>query len=100
MTLSKDAAALLAALPDDGSAVGNLRLRGELRLAEGRYRAAANELVDAGLARRGRGRGGSLARTTKADRSVVASPAAVPGTAPSEKRPRGRGAKGKEKNGQ
>ena len=97
MTLSKDAAALLAALPDDGSAVGNPRLRGELRLPEGQYRAAVDELVDAGLAKRGRGRGGSLARTTKADRSAVTSPAPVPGTAPFEKRPRGRGAKGKEK---
>ncbi len=60
--LSSDARALLDRLPVDGSARGNSALRGELGWGEDRYLAARNELLDAGYARRWKGRGGTLKR--------------------------------------
>ena len=75
--LSSVAAAVLAALPADGTSVGNARLRGHLGLDAPAYRTAVGELQTAGLVRTGRGRGGTLARlgvaapqTTRAKRKV------------------------------
>ena len=60
--------ALLAALPADGSAIGNIRLRRQLAAALGtdisetRYEQARDELVEAGAVTKGQGRGGSVRR--------------------------------------
>lgn len=60
--ISVEAGKLLHVLPVDGSAVGNTWLRSRLELDNEAYKKAKNELLDAKLVRRGRGRGGSLAR--------------------------------------
>ena len=62
--LSRGATQVLAALPATGASVGNGRLRSELGMADSEYRAAVQELESRGLVRRGRGRGGSLARVS------------------------------------
>lgn len=64
-------AALLAAVPADGSAIGNQslleRLRGQHpQLDEERFRALRDVLVAEGLLARGRGRGGAVRRTSGA----------------------------------
>lgn len=62
--------ALLGLLPEDGSAVGNQTLRDQLasrlgtEVPEADYLAARDALVDAGVARKGKGRGGSLSRAS------------------------------------
>ncbi len=61
MGLSPAAQTVLSAIPPDGASTGNGRLRATTGLDEATYGAAVDELVAAGLARRGRGRGGSLA---------------------------------------
>lgn len=60
--VSPQADQILAALPRDGSAMGNVRLRSRLELDNETYLSAREELLAAGLVRLGRGRGGSLAR--------------------------------------
>ena len=60
--LSADARTLLAQLPADGSARGNASLREELGWDDDLYLAARNELLDAGLARKWKGRGGTVKR--------------------------------------
>ena len=60
--LSANARTLLARLPADGSARGNASLREELGWDDDRYLAARNELLDAGLARKWKGRGGTVKR--------------------------------------
>ena len=62
LELSVDACRLFEALARDGPARGNGTLRRELGLEEPAYDVAAEALVRAGLAGRGAGRGGSLAR--------------------------------------
>ena len=59
--LSSAALVVLAAIPADGASIGNGRLRAMTELDEPAYKAAVDELVAAGLLRRGRGRGGSVA---------------------------------------
>lgn len=59
--LSARATALLSLLPPDGAAVGNGRLRQVSGFDEPSYQRAVAELIAAGRAKRGRGRGGSLA---------------------------------------
>ncbi|MDA8310766.1 MAG: DEAD/DEAH box helicase family protein [Actinomycetota bacterium] len=59
--LSSAAQTVRSAIPPDGASIGNARLRAMTGLDDPVYRAAVEELVGAGLVRRGRGRGGSLA---------------------------------------
>ena len=59
--LSPAAQTVRSAIPPDGASIGNGRLRAMTKLDEATYRAAVEELVGAGLVRKGRGRGGSLA---------------------------------------
>ena len=63
--LSPDARALLNRLPADGSALGNRMLREELGWGEDRYLSARNELLDAGYARKWKGRGGTVKRVVE-----------------------------------
>ncbi|MGO9078703.1 MAG: hypothetical protein ACLQDY_06625 [Streptosporangiaceae bacterium] len=66
--LSLHATRILARLPQDGTAVGQIRMRGLVDLSNDEYRKAVEELAQAQLVRLGRGRGGSLARQeTKLD---------------------------------
>ena len=64
--------ALLAALPEDGSTIGNMALRRTLAqtfaedVAEDLYERARDELHDAGQVEKGRGRGGSVRRAAVA----------------------------------
>jgi len=64
--LSPGALSLLSAIPADGASIGNGRLRATTELDDSDYRAAVDELVAAGVLRRGRGRGGSVARVDEA----------------------------------
>lgn len=60
--------AILAALPSDGSSIGNIRLRRDLsetlgrNISESAYERARDELADEGLLVKGQGRGGSVRR--------------------------------------
>lgn len=73
--LSVDAAMLLAALPGDGSTVGNYSLRSKLNLDDGTYTEAKAELRSANLIKVGVGYGGTVARTSVlADSSVTEEP--------------------------
>jgi len=70
--LSLHATRILARLPLDGTAVGQIRLRGLVDLSNEEYRKVLEELTAAGLVRLGRGRGGSLARQeSRLDPEVV-----------------------------
>lgn len=60
--LTKDEAALLAVVPEDGSTIGNARAREALSWDEERYFPVRNALADKGMVIRGVGRGGSLRR--------------------------------------
>jgi len=60
VSLPPDAQLLLELLSADGSGAGNLSLRRQSRLSDDAYRDAVEELVKAGVVRRGPGRGGSL----------------------------------------
>ena len=73
--LSEQAEAVLSLLPEDGSGIGNGRLRDLSGLDEPTYDLVVLALVALGKARRGRGRGGSLARSDGAgDGSASARP--------------------------
>jgi hypothetical protein len=61
--LSEDAQALLARLPTDGSTKGNIALQRELGWDADRYYVARDDVEDAGLLVRGRGRGGTVRLT-------------------------------------
>ena len=55
--------ALLAAVPEDGSSIGNQALQDQLKtqfagLTEAQFMAARDALIEAGQLRKGRGRGG------------------------------------------
>ncbi|HAT2246974.1 TPA: SAM-dependent DNA methyltransferase [Aeromonas hydrophila] len=59
--------ALLAAVPEDGSSIGNQALQDQLKtqfagLTEAQFMAARDALIEAGQLRKGRGRGGSVLR--------------------------------------
>jgi hypothetical protein len=81
--LSLDATRILARLPLDGTAVGQLRLRGLVNLSNEEYRQALEELLHAGLVRLGRGRGGSVARL-ETQPAAGAGPTDTPGLVPRE----------------
>jgi adenine-specific DNA-methyltransferase len=67
-TVSDIKRAFLAALPKDGSSMGNIRLRRDLaetlgkEITESLYEQVRDELVDEGKAAKGQGRGGSVRR--------------------------------------
>ena len=71
-----DADILLLQLPSNGLALGNGTLRESLGWDEARYDAARDALVAAGLAEKGRGRGGSLRRADSPATSGI-SPSAL-----------------------
>ena len=60
---SSDIATLLAAVPADGSTIGNIRLRNALGWDEDRYTAARDALVNSGTLLKGVGKGGSVRRS-------------------------------------
>ena len=60
--LNEQADAVLALIPEDGSTIGNGRLRGLSGLDEATYRVVILGLEVAGKVRRGPGRGGTVAR--------------------------------------
>lgn len=62
-TTGAEEAAIVQAMPADGSTVGNIRLRAQLGLDSERYAELTGELKALGLLAVGRGRGGSLALT-------------------------------------
>jgi hypothetical protein len=72
--MSIDAAMLLAAIPSDGSTVGNYSLRSQLDLDDETYAEAKGELRTAGLIKIGVGYGGTVARVS-----------AIPGAGVAEK---------------
>jgi hypothetical protein len=74
--LSVEASMLLAALPPDGSTVGNYSLRGQLDLDDETYKKAKQELRAAGLIKVGVGYGGTVGRAS-----------ATPAAAEEEERP-------------
>ncbi len=79
--LSAAATRVLGVVPADGASIGNGRLRSMTELDEPAYKAAVDELVAAGLLRRGRGRGGSVALVGEVPASNGS------GGAPAETRP-------------
>jgi hypothetical protein len=74
--LGPDERAILAAVPPDGSTIGNLALRANLKWLRQsqRYFTARNKLVEAGLLLRGRGRGGSARLAVTDERDDRGSP--------------------------
>lgn len=61
---SIEAALIFAALPADGSTMGNVRLRTQLGFDEDTYAQAKQQLIDSGQVVPSRGYGGTLARVT------------------------------------
>jgi hypothetical protein len=73
--LSPTSLMILAGLPRDGSTKGNIQLRSLLDIEDDAYAASKQELLDAGLVRAGKGKGGTLARVETlppTDESLVA----------------------------
>jgi len=70
-SLSKVAGQILSHLPPDGKPIGNIVLRRELELNEEKFFGARSELIRAGLATSGKGKGGSLRRVAQ-NRSQIA----------------------------
>jgi adenine-specific DNA-methyltransferase len=76
--------ALFDCVPTDGSAIGNLKLRGRVASRLGRdvdeadYLAAQQALVDAGRLIRGKGRGGSVMRAQAADSALTLEAKPIP----------------------
>jgi hypothetical protein len=74
--------AFLAALPKDGSSIGNIRLRRDLaetlgqEIAESLYEQVRDELIAEGKAAKGQGRGGSVRRLEAHDQAEAAQRAA------------------------
>ncbi|WP_143195798.1 hypothetical protein [Archangium sp. Cb G35] len=62
MALSKDEEKLLGFVPEDGTAIGNIRLRGFLGWKEQRYWDVRDSLIENGILLIGRGKGGSVFR--------------------------------------
>ena len=75
--------ALLAAVPEDGSSIGNQALLDALKgqfgeLTEAQFMAARDALIEGGQLRKGRGRGGSVLRadgTAPAAKPAMCKPA-------------------------
>lgn len=61
--LARHKEALLAAIPADGTAMGNGALREKVQLSVADYQSVVDELIDDGSVERWRGRGGTLRRT-------------------------------------
>jgi hypothetical protein len=64
---SADKARLLAKVPADGSAVGNIALRGSLKWSEHRYWYVRDSLLEEGAIARAKGRGGAVRRVLHVD---------------------------------
>jgi hypothetical protein len=62
-----DRARLLAHVPADGSAIGNIALRGSLKWSERRYWYARDSLLEEGTIARAKGRGGAVRRVLLED---------------------------------
>ncbi|MCC2638625.1 MAG: type restriction-modification system, subunit [Moraxellaceae bacterium] len=76
-------AALLAAVPADGAAIGNQSLLEKLRgrhpqLTEDAYRAVRDTLIDEGVLAKGRGRGGAVRRASLSTAYTAATSTAAP----------------------
>lgn len=81
-TSPEDEGALLGLVPEDGSSMGNNRLRRELEWEEARYFEVRDRLVEEGILSVGRGRGGTVYRA----RPVPPTKAAQKPTKVSERR--------------
>lgn len=68
--LSNDAKKLYEFVPTDGRSVGNKALRVRLHWRDDTYLSVRQELLDAGLLRLGRGRGGSVRRAGEVEQGV------------------------------
>jgi hypothetical protein len=62
--LSPNAQRLFDQLPEDGTAVGNSKLRENINLSSNEYESATEELLTNNVVQKWRGRGGSLRRVT------------------------------------
>src|SRR5450755_3969097 len=71
--LSTEEVALYAAVPVDGSTIGNQRAQQRLKWADEKYWRVRDSLVDKDLIARGRGRGGTLRRVIESIRTEVVS---------------------------
>src|SRR3954454_22121918 len=91
----------IAALGDLGGSAGNGRLRDTLGWQEETYRNVQAELVEEGVISIGRGRGGSVALSTKGEKNPEAQPTLpIPPPQPSAPLPKRAGkAERNEKNG-
>ena len=83
--LSIDAERLLAALPSDGSTVGNYSLRSRLDLDDETYRQAKRELRKEGLINVGVGYGGTVARASALPSAAVVEETSLAGLVRLEK---------------
>jgi adenine-specific DNA-methyltransferase len=69
--------AMLAAIPSDGTPIGNIRLRGELiqtlgiEVSEAIYSSARDALIDEGILAKGQGRGGSVRLLDATEEAVL-----------------------------
>ena len=86
--LAEQAESVLALVPEDGSTIGNGRLRQLSGLDEATYRAVVLWLEVAGQVRRGPGRGGTIARIDTADDGLRPEPTGRASAGPRQRRPR------------
>lgn len=73
--LNNDKRVLLSQVPNDGTAIGNVRLRSLLGWPDDHYWAVRNMLVDDGTLMLGKGKGGSVALATTDDDASLSEPA-------------------------
>jgi hypothetical protein len=66
-TVSFNADLIFDAIPEDGTAVSNRRIRNTVKLSEGAYHKARSLLLATGEVEKGRGRGGTLRRLEQVD---------------------------------
>jgi adenine-specific DNA-methyltransferase len=77
LTIAALRQAMLAAIPSDGTSIGNIRLRGELietlgkEVSETLYNSARDALIDEGVLAKGQGRGGSVRLLDATEESVL-----------------------------
>jgi adenine-specific DNA-methyltransferase len=77
LTIAALRQAMLAAIPSDGTPIGNIRLRGELtktlskEVPESLYNSARDALIDEGILAKGQGRGGSVRLLEATEESVL-----------------------------
>jgi adenine-specific DNA-methyltransferase len=77
LTIAALRQAMLAAIPSDGTPIGNIRLRGELTQTLGKevpeplYNSARDALIDEGILAKGQGRGGSVRLLDATEETVL-----------------------------